>query len=156
MRIRVLLSIIVLLSGASAMVAPALGQTWSDQQVEVWKVIESDWKAYMEKDQATVDKNRHEKLLRWEYGDPAPMNKASDQKWNRYYMENFTTLVQELYPIGIVVHGNTAVAHYFYTVVSENKKGERRTRPGKYTDVPVKDNGTWRFQIGRASCRERV
>ncbi len=144
MRMRLLLSIIVLLSGAT-MVAPALGQTLSDQQVEVWKVIESDWKAYMEKDQATVDKNRHERLLRWEYGEPAPINKASDQKWNRYNMENTTTLVQELYPVGIVVHGNTAVAHYFYTVVSENKKGERRTRHGKYTDVLVKDDSTWRF-----------
>jgi ketosteroid isomerase-like protein len=43
------------------------------------------------------------------------------------------------------VHGNTAVAHYFYTEAAEDRKGERKTTHGRYTDVLVKENGTWQF-----------
>jgi hypothetical protein len=60
-------------------------------------------------------------------------------------MENSTALLQELYPVGIIVHGNTAVAHYFYSQASENRKGERETVHGHYTDILVKENGTLQF-----------
>jgi hypothetical protein len=41
MRMRHLLSIIVLLSATGSVVAPVFGQTWSDKQLEVWNVIEA-------------------------------------------------------------------------------------------------------------------
>ncbi len=145
MRMRHLLSIIVLLSGTSAAVAPASGQTWSDKQLEVWQVIEASWKADMEKDTTWTITYLHEKFLGWNNVRPAPRTKLSIHKWNRYGTENSTTLLQELYPVGIVVHGNTAVVHYFYSQASENRKDERKTVHGRYTDILVKESGTWRF-----------
>ncbi len=149
MRIRHLLSIIVLLSGTGAAVAPVFGQTWSDKQLEVWNVIEAQWKAAMEKDTTWPDKYLHEKFLGWGNQNPTPRDKSSVQKWDRYRTENSTTLLQELYLVGIVVHGNTAVAHYFYSQASENRKDERKTVHGRYTDILVKENGTWRFLAWR-------
>jgi hypothetical protein len=145
MRIRHLLSIIVLLSATGATVAPAFGQTWSDKQLEVWNVIKAQWKANMEKDTTWPEKYLHEKFLGWDNQNPMPRDNSSVQKWYLYRTENSTALVQELSPVGIVVHGNTAVAHYFFSLASENRKKERKTVHGRYTDILVKDNGTWRF-----------
>ncbi len=145
MRMRHLLSIIVLLSATGSVVAPVFGQTWSDKQLEVWNVIEVQWKASMEKDTTWPDRVLHEKFLGWHNERPMPQDKSSINSWTRYTIENTTTLLQELYPVGIIVQGNTAVAHYFYSEASENRKGERETSHGRYTDVLVKENGTWQF-----------
>jgi ketosteroid isomerase-like protein len=99
----------------------------------------------MEEDATWPERFLHESFLGWDNENPAPRDKASTDKWSRYNDENSTTLMQELSPIGIVVHGNTAVAHYFYSEASENRKGERETTHGRYTDVLVRDGGTWRF-----------
>ena len=103
----------------------------------------------MEKDANWTDKYLHNNFLGWSNQNPTPRSKASVHKWNRYETENSTTLLQELFPVGIVVNGNTAVAHYFYSQVSENRKDERKTVHGQYTDILVKENGTWRFLAWR-------
>ncbi len=108
-------------------------------------MIEAQWKASMEKDTSWPDKVLQEKFLGWDIERPMPQDKSSIHSWTRYTIENTTTLLQELYPVGIIVQGNTAVAHYFYSQASENRKGERETSHGRYTDVLVKENGTWQF-----------
>ncbi|UCC85247.1 MAG: nuclear transport factor 2 family protein [Gemmatimonadota bacterium] len=139
-------AITVALAGVTAsMATPGLAQNWSGDQLEVWAVIQAQWQAAMEKDATWPERFLHESFLGWGNENPAPRDKASTDKWTRYGMENSTTLMQELSPIGIVVHDNTAVAHYFYSTASENRKGERETTHGRYTDVLVRDRGTWRF-----------
>lgn len=120
-------------------------QQWSAEQQEVWTVIQAQWAATMEKDATWPDRFLHDDFLGWGNDTPAPRGKSSQGMWSRYEMENATTLVQELYPIGIVVEGNTAVAHYFYSTASENRKGDRETTHGRYTDVLVKEGDSWRF-----------
>lgn len=149
MRIQQSISVTLIFLGLSATVMTALGQSWSDKQLEVWNVIETQWKASMEKDANWTDKYLHDNFLGWANQNPTPRSKASVKKWNRYETENSTTLLQELFPAGIVVQGNTAVAHYFYSQSSEDKKGERETVHGRYTDILVKENGAWRFLAWR-------
>ena len=149
MRLRFLLLLIVISSGAGAGIAPSFGQTWSDKQLDVWNVIEDQWKTTMEKDTTGLDKYLHEKFLGWDNQNPMPQDKSSAKKWHRYVTQNSTRLIQELYPVGIIVHGNTAVAHYFYSQASQNRKGERKTVHGQYTDILVKENGKWRFLAWR-------
>ncbi|NIN67917.1 MAG: hypothetical protein GTO63_25075, partial [Anaerolineae bacterium] len=127
------------LAGVTGSIAtPALAQTWSNDQLEVWAVIQAQWQAAMEEDATWPERFLHESFLGWANENPAPRDKASTDRWNRYDMENSKTLMQELYPIGIVVHGNTAVAHYLYSTASENRRGERETTHGRYTDVLVR------------------
>lgn len=125
--------------------APANAQTWSAEQISVWRVIESQWEASMQKDATWPDRYLHDAFLGWANENPAPRDKASTDRWNRYSAENSTTLMQELHALGIVVTGNTAVAHYVYSVASENRDGERETTHGRYTDVLVRDGTTWRL-----------
>ena len=139
-------AIAVSLAGVTASRAtPALAQTWSNNQLEVWAVVQSQWEASMQKDATWPDRFLHESFVGWDNENPAPRDKASSDRWSRYGMENSTTLMQELYPIGIVVVENTAVAHYFYSTAAENREDERETTHGRFTDVLVRDGGTWRF-----------
>jgi len=108
-------------------------------------VIEAQWKATMEKDATWTEKYLHENFLGWNTRFPMPRNKASVQKWFRYENENSTTLMQELFPIGIIIQGNAAIVHYSYSTATENKKGERKTIHWKFTDILIKENGTWQF-----------
>lgn len=141
---RHLLTVIVLMSAFGATVSQAHGQTWSKKQLEVWKVIEVSWKAIMDKEDWTTS-YLHEKFLGWDNARPMPQDKSSARKWNRYGIENSTTLLQELYPVGIIVHDNTAIVHYFYSQAAEDRKEERKTVHGRYTDILVKEKGKWRF-----------
>jgi hypothetical protein len=128
---------------------PAQGQSWSDEQIEIWKVIEAQWQSDMDRDLSWPDRALHEKFLGWGDAYPVPRDKASIVKWNRYEAELSKTLVKELTPIGIVVEGDTAVAHYFFSTAVEDKQGEHKMTHGSYTDVLVKDGAAWKFLAWR-------
>ncbi len=140
-----ILSVVPAIIALTCIAKPVHAQSWSAEQLEVWTFIQSQWDATMKKDMTWPDRMLHDRFLGWDNDVPAPRNKASTQKWSRYDMENSTTLVQELSPLGIVVVGNTAVAHYAYSVAAEDREGERSTTHGRYTDILLKDGNTWRF-----------
>jgi ketosteroid isomerase-like protein len=127
--------------------APASGraQTWSAQQQEVWSVVQAQWQASMAKDAGWVERFLHADFRGWTAGEPAPRNRESTGRWTRYSMEGGSTVVQELVPMAIVVHGNTAVVHYHYSQAQIDREGKHRTVHGRYTDTLVKDNNQWRF-----------
>ena len=122
----------------------AYSQTWSSEQTEVWDVIKAQWKASSAKE-SWVDQFLADDFQGWNRDTPAPRDKMSQAKWDRYSNENSTSLVNELSPLRIVVHGSTAVAHYYYSTAAEDREGKRETTHGRYTDILVKDGGSWRF-----------
>jgi ketosteroid isomerase-like protein len=99
----------------------------------------------MKKDSSWVEQMVHMKALGWDLENPMPRDRGSLAKWSRFENQNSTILVQELNPVGIIVHRDTAVAHYYYSVASENRQGERETIHGRYTDVLMKQDGKWQF-----------
>jgi hypothetical protein len=123
----------------------ASAQTWNAEQQEVWKVEEQQWQMAKDKDLSWVDKMVHQNLTYWDVDQPAPQNKSSLVRWNRYNTSNATVLEQELFPISITITGNVAVAQYRYSIARENYKKERDTATGRYTDVLIKDGGRWLF-----------
>ena len=125
--------------------AHLFGQEWSAEQKEVFGVVEAQWKASMAKDTTWPNKFLHENFLGWSNDSPVPRDKSSIQEWYRYNSENSTTLLFELYPVGIAMRGNTAVVHYFFSYATESKKDGLETVNGQFTDTLVKENGTWQF-----------
>ena len=123
----------------------ASAQTWTTEQQEIWRFEESQWKLAAEKDLSWIEKMVHPNVSFWDTDQPAPQNKASLTRWNRYGNTTFTVLEQELFPISIVMTGNTAVVQYRYTVARENYKKDRETVHGRYTDILVKEGGRWLF-----------
>jgi hypothetical protein len=136
----VLLSIVL-----AAFAGAAAAQTWSPDQQEIWRFEEQQWKMAAEKDLTWIDKMVHSNVSYWDADRPAPQNKASLVRWNRYSNTNATVLEQELFPISVTITGNIAVAQYRYTIARENYKKDRETVTGRYTDVLVKEGGRWLF-----------
>jgi hypothetical protein len=136
----------VLLSLLLATFAGGAGaQTWSAEQQEIWRFEELQWKMAAEKDSTWIEKMVHPNVSYWEVDQPAPQNKASLVRWNRYGNTTNTVLEQELHPIAIVITGNLAVVQYRYSVARENYKKDRETVHGRYTDILVKEGGRWLF-----------
>ena len=123
----------------------AHAQSWAEEQLEVWSVVQAQWEATMEKDSEWTGRFLHNDFVGWANDIPAPRTRSSVANWSRLDMEDSTTLLQELAPLAIVIHGNTAVAHYVYSQTNEDKDGKRKTLHGRYTDVLVKDGDSWLF-----------
>jgi hypothetical protein len=140
------LSILIALATA-ALLQPwqAAAQTWSPQQQEVWGVVQAQWQASMAKDTGWMERFLHSDFRGWGADEPAPRDRESASRWARYDMEGGSTVVQDLAPMAIVVHGNTAVVHYHFSQARTDREGKHRTVHGRYTDTLVKEGNQWRF-----------
>ena len=142
-RATVVFALVVL--ALSGQVNEARAQTLSDAQSEVWAVVVESWEAIRDKDIEWIDRYVHPDAIVWGTGYPMPRNRESTRRWNRYEFENSTTLAHDFSPGGIVVHGDTAVAHYYYSLGSEDRDGKRRTVHGRCTDILIREGGSWQF-----------
>ncbi|MDH3458166.1 MAG: nuclear transport factor 2 family protein [Gemmatimonadota bacterium] len=145
MRPRIAVSLFAVAGLLASMSTAATAQTWSPEQLGVWGVIEAQWQAAAAEDGTWPDRFLHDQFRGWANEFPAPRDKSSTERWMRYSVENSTTLMHELFPLNIIVQGNIAVAHYLYAIATENRKGERRTTHGRFTDILVRDGDRWRF-----------
>ncbi len=145
MRYRTATNLLALTGLLASTPTAAVAQTWSAEQLDVWEVIDAQWQAAMAKDGTWPERFLHAQFRGWANENPAPRDKSTTERWTRYGDENSTTLMQELFPLSIIVHENTAVAHYLYSMATENRNGERRTTHGRYTDILVRDGDSWRF-----------
>ena len=66
--------------------------------------------------------------------------------WDRFADDQGQMLEHELYFQNIVVHGDTAVAHYFYSSAYQNKNNDEvEMSEGRYTDILVRTENGWKF-----------
>lgn len=124
--------------------AAAQQQTASDQAA-VWSVIEDQWERNETGDTNWIDELLSADFVGWPRESPAPQTKSSVRIWDSFSSKQTESLEHELFPLSIVVHGDTAIAHYLYTNATRDKKGEVKLSNGRYTDVLVKDEGGWKF-----------
>ncbi len=122
-----------------------LGQTWSPEQREVIAVVEASWEADLAEDATWVDRLTHPNMLGWGRGYPMPRDRAQAKRWSEYGDENSNGLLHHLAPVGVAMHGDAAVVHYYVSVASENREGERETTHTRCTDVLVREGGEWRY-----------
>ena len=51
----------------------------------------------------------------------------------------------ELHPLEILIHGDTAVAHYLYSNGGEDQDGKLKVVSGRFTDILVRTEDGWKF-----------
>ena len=79
-------------------------------------------------------------------GSEAINTKKDNVKWINYSWGKNAVLFWDITPIGVVLHDDIAVVHYYYTTISKDKKsGKETTDKGRWTDVILKDGGKWRL-----------
>ena len=130
----------VILGANSALLAQ---DTHDDAAVLV--VIEQQWEASEKGDSKWIDSLLAEDFTGWTNGTPAPRTKDSIRKWEKFESKQWDGIVHELYVLSLVVHGDTAVAHYLYSNAGKNSKGETEVNHGRFTDVLVRIEGEWKF-----------
>lgn len=131
-------------------------EKWTDTELEVLERIQLHWDAVVKKDHSTFDKYLHPDFLGWTEDEPMPKDKATETRWTKHLGEQEDIKYLKLSPVGFVIAGDTAVAHYYYMMSLENtKKGERETLHGRFTDVLVKTNVGWQFIVWRGGDDQR-
>jgi ketosteroid isomerase-like protein len=136
---------LVLTSGFILSLTPAFSQETGDDSADVWSVIEEEWNADENGDQDWPDRLLTDDFSGWEYDSPAPRSKSSMKMWNRFNKQIGKMVAHELYPLSIVVHQDVAVAHYLFSSAFESKDGDIEVSNGRYTDVLVRSDGSWKF-----------
>lgn len=123
----------------------ARSQETGDDQVAVWAVIERQWAAQNQDDTEWIDELLTADFVGWPYDSPAPRSRASTRMWNEVAQKQSKNEAYELYPLSIVVRGDTAIAHYLFSTAGENADGKIVTRNGRFTDVLVRVDREWKF-----------
>ena len=123
----------------------ALAQDATSDAADVILIIEEQWEAEQKGNDDWIDNLLHANFSGWENTSPAPRNKASTEMWDRFMDEQAQLLEHELYFQNIVVEGDTAVAHYFYTRAYQDKDDKVEISSGRYTDVLVRTADGWQF-----------
>ena len=130
---------------ALLLLGTAIAQDERDDETEVWIVVEAQWDANENGDKDWIDRMLMDGFYGWARETPAPRSVSSTRMWDRFNSEQGKLVAHELYPLEIVVEGDTAIAHYLYSSAYEDKKGDVETSHGRYTDVLVRTEDGWKF-----------
>jgi len=123
----------------------AVAQDDTDDQADVWAIVEQQWNADEKGDKKWIDRLLADDFFGWGKNSPAPRSKASTKMWDRFNDSQGSTVAHELYPLAIIVHENTAVAHYLYSMATEDNDGEVEVKNGRYSDILIRTEDGWRF-----------
>lgn len=136
-------SVFLLLAGPFTSLA--LAQDPPSDAANIWVVIEEQWNAEEKGDKRWPERLLTDDFSGWDKSSPAPRSKSSTIYWNRFSERQGETVAHELYPLSILVRGDTAIAHYLYTTAFEAKDGEIEVTNGRFTDVLVRTDEGWKF-----------
>ena len=123
-----------------------IGQSFSKAEQKVIDAVEDYWSDFAGKDKDKWLDTFHGSYKGWDVGSEVINTKEDNVKWNNYTWGKDAILFWNITPIGVVLHDDIAVVHYYYTTISKNKKsGKETTEKGRWTDVILNDGGKWRL-----------
>ena len=137
---RIVVAVLWLTVAAST---PLLAQEWSAAQKDVWKNVEAYWALAAAGDVEGFMAYVHADYLGWGYQSALPGDKASTRKWIEHDFNTAKTLVSEIKPVGIKIHGNIAFVHYYYSTVTKDAEGKEKNVSGRWTDILMKQGDKW-------------
>jgi len=123
-----------------------MGQEWSKEQKEVWKLVKTGWEGWKTGDTEAAFGTIHDKYLGWNNDDPLPISKAKWKSMYEMYQEFSTVEFYSLDAARILVDGNNAVVYYYFEFYSVFEKGDMKKEnhmEGRNVEFFVKQNGKW-------------
>jgi ketosteroid isomerase-like protein len=123
--------------------APSQAQTWSDAQKEVWKNVENYWALDAKGDVEGFMSYFDADYIGWSYDSAIPGDKATVKKFITQEYQQSKTLVYDIKPVAIQIHGNIAFVDYYYTQLVKNADGKNDENKGRWTDILKKQGDRW-------------
>ena len=117
-------------------------QEWSAEQREIWKNVEAYWAADAAGKTDDFLSYFHTDYSGWSLDRALPATKGVAAKFITHGHGKTKTLLHDLQPVAIKIHGNIAVVHYYWTVISKTDDKEKETS-GRWTDVLMKQGTKW-------------
>lgn len=119
------------------------GQEWSAAQKEVWKNVETYWSLFAQGNPEGYLDYVHSDYRGWSYEAAVPSTKASTRKWIEYELKTTKSVMYEINPVAIQIHGNIAFVDYYYVQVVKNAEGKDQGSSGRWTDILMKQGDKW-------------
>jgi len=118
-------------------------QEWSDKQKEVWKNVEAYDDLASKGDLDGFMSYFHSDYSGWSINAALPTNKKLVQKWIAHEFQTTKTLVSEIQPVAIKIHGNVVIVHYYFSRLVKDAEGKEKNRNGRWTDILMKQGDKW-------------
>jgi ketosteroid isomerase-like protein len=123
--------------------APLLAQEWSAAQKDVWKSVEAYNALAAKGDVEGFMSYFDASYVGWSYDSPVPGDKETAKKFITQWFQMGKTLVYDIRPVAIQVHGNFAFADYYYMEITKNAEGKTEQHKGRWTDILMKQGDRW-------------
>ena len=118
-------------------------QQWTDEQLEVWKSVETYDDLANKGDVEGFLTYFDESFIGWPYGSDAVHNKQIRAEWIKYLLPLSTTVMSTITPEAIWVKDNFAFVHYYYSGITKDKDGKVSFESGRWTDILMKKGDRW-------------
>jgi ketosteroid isomerase-like protein len=133
---------LVLFIGIAVLSNTALAQEWSAEQQEVWKAVENWWELEKNNDVEGIKALFHKDYIGWFWEDSAPVGHADVLKWADHMIPKGKIVYTNLKPLDILVIGDVAVIHYYYSNF-QTVDGKETVERGRWTEVRKKEGDKW-------------
>ena len=146
--ISILIAVLVISTGY-----PTLGAEWTQEQKEIWSVVQASWEANKNGDIESTMACRHDKVLSLFSDNPSPYNKDQIRIENEYWLySDHRPTSYNIAPIAIGIIDNVAIVFYWYKWESDLTG---YTEKGRSMNALIKLNNQW-VTIGTmdASCEK--
>ena len=121
----------------------ARGQDWSSAQQEAWRTVESYWECYSNGDAECFLSYLHDDFSGWTNTHALPRDKEDMSQYLPLGFEVSETLLHDVDPVAVKVHGNVAIVHYYYSRTFVDGSGARHNDAGRWTDILLKQGDRW-------------
>ena len=122
---------------------PLLAQEWSAAQKEVWKNVEAYWALDAAGNTDGFMAYFHADYVGWNTANAMPSGKDVARKFIAHGHKTTKTLVYDVQPVSIKIHGNVAFAHYHYVQTITDAAGKEKETAGRWTDILMKQADKW-------------
>ena len=139
MRKALLMSFLLVLATSSL-----ANDSMSADQQAVWDVVAASWVAESSEDDSWPADFVHESGYGWTAEWPGLRDADSIAAWSRFGQERRETLNYQLFPHGVVVEGDTAVAFYSFVQVVEMGDETERESSG-LVETLIRTEDGWKF-----------
>ena len=136
-------SLLMILIVSLALPSQLAAQTWSAEQQEVWQNVQALFEFGNKSDVEGFMSYFHKDFHGWISGQPVLTNKADRRLIVENNMGRWEVVWRILKPVGIKIHGDVAIVHYYHILTVRYADGEVQTRQERWTDILMKQGDRW-------------